>query len=318
MPFISSVRKAFGPQGKKNTPWRKYLFSSHTFTNAGLNGRIGPTQAQMQAAYSSVSWAQDQTNLSNLNGIQVWTVPQSGYYRIECAGASGGTNGSNSVGGGGQGYRNSGVFYLSGNTSLRIVVGQHGVGASSGSAAGGGGASYVYNPLNNSTPLILAAGGGGHGYTGASNSAYNAVSGPLPASHPAGTQSTQGNGGVAGCCGDGGAGWNAIGQNATEGSGRLTVYFGEILKSDSPTGGQKDKSGGGGVYTFGGFGGGAGGSGNSGYGGGGAGYTGGTGGQCCSGSNEGGGGGGSYIHSSALSPTNYGNTTSPYVTITRV
>lgn len=69
-----------------------YSFSAHTFTNAGATGRLGPTLAQVQLAYSSQTWATTTEFLTmTTQGIQLWTVPYSGTYQITVAGASGGT-----------------------------------------------------------------------------------------------------------------------------------------------------------------------------------------------------------------------------------
>jgi len=52
-------------------------FNAHSqtyeFTNAGASGRFGPTQAQVNAAYSSTNLANNVT--INTQGIQEWTVP---------------------------------------------------------------------------------------------------------------------------------------------------------------------------------------------------------------------------------------------------
>ena len=61
--------------------------ASYTFTSASATGSVGPTQAQLNSAYAS-------TNLNGLvvsaAGIQTWTVPATGVYAIDVAGASGG------------------------------------------------------------------------------------------------------------------------------------------------------------------------------------------------------------------------------------
>ena len=58
--------------------------STFIFSNAGATGRFGPTQAQVDSAYT--------TDLAgkitiNTQGIQEWTVPFSGMYSIEAWGA---------------------------------------------------------------------------------------------------------------------------------------------------------------------------------------------------------------------------------------
>ena len=54
-----------------------------TFTNAGATGRFGPTQAQIDANYSGTSLEGAVTINATHQGIQEWTVPASGTYRIE-------------------------------------------------------------------------------------------------------------------------------------------------------------------------------------------------------------------------------------------
>ena len=64
--------------------------TTYTFTNANATGQNGPSQTQVNSAYA----------LTNLNGavvvstlgIQQWTVPLSGVYRIEANGAQGGAS----------------------------------------------------------------------------------------------------------------------------------------------------------------------------------------------------------------------------------
>jgi hypothetical protein len=291
-----------------------YQFTSHTFSDAGLIGKTGPTSSQLRTAYSSETWAQNSSFLDSLNGIQVWTVPVTGTYQIECRGGGGANNGSFS-----NGYAVRANFSLIQGQLLRVVVGQRGTWTTQ-NAGGGGGASYVYDPSNMSLPMIVGAGGGGNGHTSTS-SLQNGVIGDGAASHPIGTGSI-GNGGIAGCCGHGGSGWLSQGAEASETisspSTRQTINRPNALNSTNPIGGEKFSAGNS-TLTQGGFGGGGGGSGNSGYGGGGGGYSGGSGGQCCSGSNEFGGGGGSYVNTSGSSRANLGNTGSTgYVTITRL
>ena len=62
--------------------------STAIFTNAGATGRFGPTQAQVNAAYTGTDL--DGRVTINTQGIQEWTVPFSGVYSIEAWGAQGG------------------------------------------------------------------------------------------------------------------------------------------------------------------------------------------------------------------------------------
>ena len=103
-------------------------------------------------------------------GIQIWTVPVTGSYVIEAAGASGG-NGSDPFVSpfhwnlGGLGAKITGTFQLNQGTQLKILVGHEGGTcthkALSLSPGGGDGGSFV--TLLDNTPLIVAGGGGGGG-----------------------------------------------------------------------------------------------------------------------------------------------------------
>jgi len=178
-----------------------YTFSSHTFTPAGVVGRLGPTLAQLRSEYSTVTWAQDSRYLDVVGpsgvgyGIQKWLVPKSGTYSIEVAGSPGG-RGSDCMGGaasdgagtyppgGAQGVPGNGIiirsnFYLLGGDILYILVGQRGIdtpsavmGGSDTDGGGGGGTfvakkmidvtRYYFTPDNcYVAPLIVAGGGGG-------------------------------------------------------------------------------------------------------------------------------------------------------------
>ncbi len=63
------------------------LFSSHTFTNCGETGRTGPILVSCLTEYAGSSVTSlDMTT----QGIQEWTVPNTGTYQIAVAGAQGG------------------------------------------------------------------------------------------------------------------------------------------------------------------------------------------------------------------------------------
>ena len=124
---------------------------TYTFTNASATGQTGPTQGMINTAYAL-------TNLNNavtINtmGIQQWTVPQSGGYRIEARGAQGGLSW-------GMGARIIGDFTLTGGSVLKIIVGQQG-GSTDASHGSGGGGSFVVDNFN--VPMVIAGGGGGKG-----------------------------------------------------------------------------------------------------------------------------------------------------------
>ena len=96
------------------------LANTYTFTSAGANGREGPTQAQVDANYTSTTLDGEVT--INTQGIQEWTVPSTGNYIIEASGASGGSS-PNSNRLGGKGAKIKGTFTLTEGTVLKIVVG---------------------------------------------------------------------------------------------------------------------------------------------------------------------------------------------------
>lgn len=260
---------------------------TYTFTNCSATGRLGPTQAQVNTAYTS-------TNLAGIvtvsgDGIQQWTVPVSGLYSINAFGAQGGSI-TSPANAGGLGARMQGEFYLTAGAVLNILVGQKGEDLSGGNAGGGGG-SFVWI-TGQSSPLIVAGGGGGGGYSATGVGGVTTTSG-TSGTGATGAAGTNGNG-----ANPGGGGWSSAGadfQGATcaakctgntpgltvGGASPSTTIVYHGCAGTSSTG-------------DGGFGGGSGGNGNctSSYGaGGGGGYSGGAG---QTGASAGGGGGGSF------------------------
>ncbi len=131
-----------------------------TFTNCGATGANGPTQAQCDAAYTGTTLASAVT-LSV--GIQTWTIPAPGRYRITAMGAQGG--GSPAIAG--LGASISSLFDFGVGAALRIVVGQSGLSGECTESqfpqlergcGGGGGGTFV---ADGSTALLVAGGGGG-------------------------------------------------------------------------------------------------------------------------------------------------------------
>ncbi len=125
------------------------------FTNLGASGRFGPT------SLGSFYKGQDHDGEVILSsGIQQWTVPYTGQYRVEAIGAAGGYDiyskrGQNQ----GRGARMKGTFSLSKGEIIKILVGQEGGINIKSQTAGGGGGTFVVRGSN--TPLIVAGGGGG-------------------------------------------------------------------------------------------------------------------------------------------------------------
>jgi hypothetical protein len=272
--------------------------NTYRFKTAGATGNFGPTQAQLDSAYAI-------TNLFGTKseaGIQTFTVPVTGSYRIEAKGAQGG--GQPPLKTGGKGVSMRGDFYFTAGTVLKVLVGQEG---SSGYACyGGGGGSFVTDSLN--TPLIIAGGGGGAGGVMGGNGIDASI----------GLNGTAGiAGGSGGINGNGG---DAVNTNGGSGGGFYSDGTGTFYMSQCSTAvGMAFINGGvGGQFDFwlpGGFGGGGSGWDGNGNGGGGGGYSGGG----TSGSSfSAGGGAGSYNSGSNQLNTSGANTGDGEVIITQI
>ena len=298
-------------------------FTTATFTNAGATGENGPTQTQINAAYSGTILDGEVTNPSTNDGYQLWTVPVSGIYRIEARGAQGAVNYDASHSGAG-GAVMIGDFNLTVGEQLIILVGQQGSqsGGSTVSSAGGGGTFVTLVDSGSSdtivssgykvTPLIVAGGGGGVGGNGSQPgvAGTTAINGTYD-SGGYGTPGTSGAGGLSGSTdntsgGGGGGGFLGDGTPQQSNSGYPGFSF-----LNGGTGGQSRDG-----DSYGGFGGGGGNHNTSGGGGAGGGYSGGTGGQYYSSVYYGGGGGGSYNSGANQSNTAGVNTGHGSVVIT--
>ncbi len=129
-----------------------------TFTNCGKEGRSGPSQEQCDIEYE-----EGVVTVTVDNGIQEWTVPETGQYTIETWGAAGGGDY------GGKGVKISADFVLIENDVILILVGQQGITSSPMSSGGGG--TFVVKQSGDEfelttksvfvEPLIIAGGGGG-------------------------------------------------------------------------------------------------------------------------------------------------------------
>lgn len=126
----------------------------YTFNTCGATGATGPTQAACNASYAA-------STLNGLvavsGGIQAWMVPLTGMYHISAEGAQGASAQSGRIGG--KGALIEGDFMFTSGTILNFLVGQMGLGQSSGTNGGGGGGSFVVGA--GATPLLVAGGGGG-------------------------------------------------------------------------------------------------------------------------------------------------------------
>ena len=132
------------------------------FTSLGGTGPHGPTST---AGYAGTS-LQDSVTLKN--GIQYWTIPKTGDYIITAYGASGGNGtyyNNSQWNEGGLGALVQGTFHLTGQTQLKILVGQKGSAPPSSEnlkqPGSGGGGTFVTRM--DDLPLIIAGGGGGGG-----------------------------------------------------------------------------------------------------------------------------------------------------------
>lgn len=263
-------------------------FVSHTFTNCGQTGRFGPSQAQCISEYNGTEILSPELSFSVTNGIQSWTVPVDGTYKIEAWGAQGGTVGGYA---GGLGAKAEKIISLNSGTEIKILVGQVGIADKNGS--GGGGGSYV---VQGNSPLVIAGGGGGtHSFSGRNptnggpglatiNGGDSNITGGTSCSDYGNARGGQNGQGGNGSCAGGGAGWltnGTLGDVDAEG-GKTFLSGGE--------GGAGINSG---YKPHGGFGGGGAGGYSSGYGGGGGGYSGGGGGNWDGTYGGNGGGGGS-------------------------
>lgn len=285
-----------------------YEFETHTFTNAGSIGKDGPMLSDCQTAYTAEIWELDPTLFAmSTQGIQEWTVPISGTYRIEANGAQGGDDlYVSQPEEGGLGARMIGDFDLTEGEILYILVGQRGentrVTGIDNAASGGAGGSFVWSSIDDALPLLVAGGGaGGSGQGYANRNATDAENGHDSFSDENGGSGGNGSGlNLSGSSywAGGGAGWLTNGTG-----GENTVLYDYMPLEFSAEGGRRPLEGGIGGARYndgadeggdGGFGGGGGGgSDNMGTGGGG-GYSGGGGESGEESPDNSGGGGGSY------------------------
>ena len=260
------------------------------FTNCSASGYQGPSQGNCDSAYSGQVGLAGKVTVAS--GVQHWTAPFTGTYRIEAWGAKGGC-------GGGNGARMRGDFSLEKGTELKIIVGQQGTPAPANVGNGGGGGSFV--ATGDDTPILVAGGGGGTGHN-CENGGYGSIGGATGQNGSNGQYNGYGDGGTGGQGGE--AGFTPSVPNAGGGGG----FYGDGGSSGHAKGGKAFVNNGQGGSTTGGFGGGGGsdhfvyGCGASPHGGGGGGgYSGGGGGgNNCNGA---GGGGGSFNNGANASNT---------------
>ena len=281
MPIITTLTSggAFSRRGGGDGP-KLYSFTSATFTPGGRTGRTGPTLTQARNGLSGPevnTWKNNTEFFNTSDGIQLWTVPQNGTYRIELAGARGGNSGNGSPSGG-SGARFRVDVVLTKLTVLNMVMGQAGTPGISGRGGGGGGGTFIYEGSIGGSGLIAAAAGAG-GADDTSQNGSSARSDFLPTSSGDGG-TIQTHNGLGGTSGQGsGAGWLGDGTGSTYPGSRWTG--GSAIDNGvggwGGGGGDGDDGGAGGGFT-GGSGTGGGGTGGSYY----VGFTGITGGYTSS------------------------------------
>ena len=295
-------------------------FTSHTFTNAGATGISGPTLSAVRTAYSSAAWTQDTTNnwlnMTSNNGIQLWTVPKTGNYKIQAVGAGVPYNSAYTLNGMSDYQKGMDATIntiLTKGEVIRILVGQMPAVYSFSSNMSGAGGTFIVRGTQ--TPLIVAGGGGGHGSHVAiitSNATVNNTGQTgigNNSTYPGGAGGSDGAGGFAGInsyCG-GGGGLTGNGSNGT-----LTVSIGGTSFINGGLGGTSADG-----WSNGGFGGG-GGAASGGGGGGGGGYSGGGGGGYNNVQWHSGGGGGSYSITNSFTSATANNSGQGSVVITLI
>lgn len=250
------------------------------FTTCGATGAQGPDQSACDTEYTGTAL---DGGVTVSGGIQIWTVPASGRYRVTAVGAQGTAAEASVVGGLGASLQAE--FTLSAGTVLQLAIGQ--VGLEDTCNGGGGGGSFVVDASDE--PLLVAGGGGGTRTSVLQNGCDASLttfgiggSGSLETSACAVKVTDEGLGGVVSSGSWGSAGAGFFGNGAVDGSGTAALSW----ANGALGGGSADDSSGG-------FGGGGGGDGSCG-GGGGGGYSGGDGGRVA-------GGGGSFAAPAASS-----------------
>ncbi|XP_078674716.1 uncharacterized protein LOC144912854 [Branchiostoma floridae x Branchiostoma belcheri] len=311
----SSTAVQAGARGRVGPTTRDSSFRTAKFTTLGATGRLGPTT--LGTHYRG----QDHEHLVTLHdGIQHFTVPGTGTYKIEAAGAAAGWGVFNPTSARGRGAVLRGTFNLKQGETLKILVGQEGAENRATWGVGGGGGTFVTRGDN--TPLIIAGAGGGGGAGFGLQTHKPLCDGTVSTT---GNTRNVGTGCSGGSAGEGATEWEGDGMGG--GGGGLLTDGG----SSQQFGGDSCEYGGEGGKAFvnggmggrgasdnadGGFGGGGGGSyGGWGGGGGGGGYSGGgRGGKC---NPNGGGGGGSFNSGTDTSGQDGTNNGPGYVVITR-
>lgn len=317
-----------------------YPFTSFTFTHGswaiyphggGASPRqnnygaasVGDSKATFLSLYDTTAnpWLTDTAYYNVVtSGIQEWTVPSDGLYRITVAGAAGGT--ATSYYSGGKGAVIVYEMNLKQGDKYKLLVGKQGeyTNTSKNAGAGGGGGSFFFVNATDTYPIIAAGGGGGAckvqpGVN--ANTTTNGANGNGGSVTQSAVGGTNGNAPQPFNAGDGnydaggGAGW--LTGNGEVNSNSNDATFGYAPRNGG-NGGKRSADAGDDWGGHGGFGGGGGGTTENGNAGGGGGYSGGG-----KGSDNptygGGGGGGSYYAGGTLVSATVTNTSNGYITI---
>ena len=140
-----------------------YYFDTFTFTTLGTSGHRGPDSTK---TYANAPWREG--DFSIVGGQQQWTVPATGTYRIEAAGAYGAT----------PGRVVSGEVDLNEGQVVSLLVGQQPYPLTANVVdnvtVGGGGGTFV---ASDGVLLMVASGGDGTGGSAASFSPYGTGNG---------------------------------------------------------------------------------------------------------------------------------------------
>jgi hypothetical protein len=225
MPFVGTLNAGFQAGRKVGTSTSPiFNFFSFTFNSANVVGRTGPSLNQLLANYNTVAnpWLLNSNyfSTSTVNpGVQYWTVPSDGVYRITAKGAQG----SNPNGNGGNGAVMQGDFNLVKGDRYMILVGQ--VAPNTGHEdieSSGGGASWVVKYSGTTSTiaeLLLVAGGGGGTNSDTPSTAHASIS-------TTGNPGTLLGGGSGGVGGNGGTQGN--GGSTGAGGGFLTDGYSDV------------------------------------------------------------------------------------------
>lgn len=228
-----------------------YSKTSYTFAKWAM----GSTSGTLYTPGASVTlssnttfyayWALTTKSFGYTGGIQSYSIPVTGTYKLVAYGAKGG----NRTGSGGNGGYSYGNAYLTAGTTLYVVVGGAGSGGSGGyngggsssGSAGGGGATHIAKASgllsslsgNRSSILIVAGGGGGGSYYSWYDSEEDSWSdAPLNGGSGGGTNGGAGSGGSSGgtqssgyAFGSGQSGWGGAGGGGYYGGYNSGVQY---------------------------------------------------------------------------------------------